>query len=93
MMRSFFKLLLTMAAQYVMVSTLISVRYAQLPDLSTFWHRIFQFFAEAVPMGMTPMTGNALLIKKVYTPKYIYPFSKPLSLLINFGMALFHCCW
>ena len=39
-------------------------------------------------MGMTSITGNASLIKKVYMPKYIYPFSKLFSSLINFGMAL-----
>jgi ABC-2 type transport system permease protein len=39
-------------------------------------------------MGMTSITGNASLIKKVYVPKYIYPISKVASSMINFLLAL-----
>jgi len=46
------------------------------------------FFNEAVSMGMTSITGNASLIKKVYMPKYIYPVSRVLSSLVNFGFAI-----
>ena len=39
-------------------------------------------------MGMTSITGNASLIKKVYMPKYIYPVSRVISSLVNFLIAL-----
>ena len=39
-------------------------------------------------MGMTSITGNASLIKKVYVPKYIYPVSRVISSLVNFLIAL-----
>lgn len=48
----------------------------------------FSFFNEAVTMGMTSITGNAALIKKVYMPKYIYPVSRIFSSLVNFAFAL-----
>ena len=46
------------------------------------------FLSEAVSQGMTSIVANASLIKKVYVPKYIYPFSKTVSSLINFAIAL-----
>ena len=39
-------------------------------------------------MGMTSITGNASLIKKVYMPKYIYPVSRVISSLVNFAISL-----
>lgn len=39
-------------------------------------------------MCMTSITSNASLIKKVYIPKYIFPISKIISSLINFGLAI-----
>ena len=39
-------------------------------------------------MGMTSITGNAALIKKVYVPKYIFPVSRVLSSLINLGTSM-----
>ena len=39
-------------------------------------------------MGMTSIIGNAALIKKVYMPKYIYPLSRIITALVNFGVAL-----
>lgn len=47
----------------------------------------FNFFHEALSIGMASITGHAPLIKKVYMPKYIYPFSKLLSSLINFILS------
>lgn len=39
-------------------------------------------------MGITSITGNAALIKKVYMPKYIYPVSRVISSLVNLGFSL-----
>lgn len=85
---SFLNPLLTMAVQYVVFSTLFQSDTPNYPVYLLSGIVFFNFFSEAVSMGMTSITGNASLIKKVYMPKYIYPFSKLFSSLINFGMAL-----
>ena len=85
---SFLNPLLTMLVQYAVFSTLFR---SNIPNYSVYLITgivFFNFFSEAVTMGMTAITGNAALIKKVYMPKYIYPISKILSSLINFALAL-----
>lgn len=84
---SFLNPLLTMAVQYVVFSTLFKSGTPNYPVYLLSGIVFFNFFNEAISMGMTSITGNAALIKKVYMPKYIYPFSKLLSSLINFGLA------
>ncbi len=44
---------------------------------------IFNFFSEATNESMMSILSNAPLIKKIYVPKYIFPFSAILSSLIN----------
>lgn len=85
---SFLNPLLTMAVQYVVFSTLFRSDTPNYPVYLLSGIVFFNFFSEAVSMGMTSITGNASLIKKVYMPKYIYPFSRLFSSLINFGLAL-----
>ena len=77
-----------MAVQYVVFSTLFKSDTPNYPVYLLSGIVFFNFFSEAVSVGMTSITGNASLIKKVYMPKYIYPFSKLFSSLINFGLAL-----
>lgn len=48
----------------------------------------FNFFSEATNLAMSSIVGNFSLITKVYVPKYIFPLSKVLLSLINFGFAL-----
>ena len=85
---SFLNPLLTMAVQYIVFSTLFKSDTANYPVYLLTGIVFFNFFNEAVGMGMTSITGNASLIKKVYMPKYIYPFSRLFSSLINFVLAL-----
>ena len=85
---SFLNPLLTMAVQYIVFSTLFKSDTPNYPVYLLSGIVFFNFFSEAVSVGMTSITGNAGLIKKVYMPKYIYPFSKLFSSLINFGLAL-----
>jgi ABC-type polysaccharide/polyol phosphate export permease len=40
---------------------------------------IFTFFGEATSIGMQGILANGAMIKKVYLPKYIFPFSSVLS--------------
>ena len=85
---SFLNPLLTMSVQYIVFSTLFKSNIPNYPVYLLSGIVFFNFFSEAVSMGMTSITGNASLIKKVYMPKYIYPVSRILSSLVNFTLAL-----
>lgn len=88
MIWSFLNPLLTMSVQYVVFSTLFR---SSTPNYAVYLLTgivFFNFFNEAAAMGMTSITGNASLIKKVYMPKYIYPVARLISSLINFGLSL-----
>ena len=88
MVWSFLNPLLTMSVQYVVFSTLFRNDTPNYPVYLLIGIVFFNFFNEAVSTGMTAITGNASLIKKVYMPKYIYPVSKILSSMVNFLLAL-----
>ena len=85
---SFLNPLLTMAVQYIVFSTLFKSDIPNYPGYLLSGIVLFNFFNEAVSMGMTSITSNASLIKKVYMPKYIYPVSRVCSSLINFMLAI-----
>lgn len=85
---SFLNPLLTMGVQYVVFSTLFKSDIPNYPVYLLSGIVFFNFFSEAVGMGMTSITGNASLIKKVYMPKYIYPVSRILSSLVNLALAI-----
>ncbi len=80
--------LLTMCIQYVVFSTLFKTDIPNYPVYLLTGVVFFGFFNEALSLGMTSITGNAALIKKVYMPKYIYPVSRIFSSLVNFALAL-----
>lgn len=85
---SFLNPLLTMSVQYIVFSTLFKSDIPNYPVYLLSGIVFFNFFSEAVSMGMTSITGNASLIKKVYMPKYVYPVSRVLSSLVNFALAI-----
>ena len=85
---SFLNPLLTMMVQYIVFSTLFQPNIENFPVYLLTGIVFFNFFNEAVTMGMTSITSNAALIKKVYVPKYIYPISRIVSSLINMLLAL-----
>lgn len=85
---SFLNPLLTMSVQYFVFSNLFKSSIPNYPVYLLTGIVFMNFFNEAVAMGMTSITGNSSLIKKVYMPKYIYPISKTLSSLVNFGFAI-----
>lgn len=45
---------------------------------------VFNFLSESTNLAMNSVLGAAPLIKKVYVPKYIFPFEKVLFSFINF---------
>ena len=80
--------LLSMSVQYIVFSTLFRSDVPNYPVYLLTGIVFFNFFTEALTMGMTAITSNASLIKKVYMPKYIYPVTRVMSSLVNFGCAL-----
>ena len=85
---SFVNPLMMMLVQYAVFSTLFKSDTANYPVYLISGTILFSFFNEAAGFGLGSITGNASLIKKVYIPKYIYPLSKLISSLINFGIQL-----
>lgn len=85
---SFLNPLLTMAVQYLVFSTLFKSSVENFVVYLLSGIVLFNFFTEAVNMGLTSITDNANLINKVYMPKVIYPFSRALSAMVNLVIAL-----
>lgn len=49
---------------------------------------LYEFFTQSTKRAMKSIRGNASIIKKVYVPKYIYPFSVVLSTFVTFLISL-----
>ena len=49
---------------------------------------LFNYFSEASNLAMSSVVANFSLINKVYLPKYIFPFSKCVFVMINFVLSL-----
>lgn len=80
--------LLTMAVQYVVFSTIFKSDIDNFPVYLLCGIVFFNFFNEAVSMGMMSITSNASLIKKVYIPKYVFPVSRILSSMVNLLLSM-----
>ena len=85
---SFLNPLLTMCVQYFVFSTIFK---SDIPNYIVYLLIgivVFNFFSESCGMSLTSIVGNASLITKVYVPKYIYPVTRVISSMINFGISL-----
>ena len=49
---------------------------------------LFDFYSGSTKKAMRSIRGNASIIKKVYVPKYSYPFSNIVSTFITFAISL-----
>ena len=49
---------------------------------------LFDFYSGSTKKSMRSIRSNASIIKKVYVPKYAYPFSNILSTFITFSISL-----
>jgi len=49
---------------------------------------LFGFFTESTTMSMNAILSNASLIRKIYVPKYIFPFSRVLSCFVTMSFSL-----
>lgn len=85
---SFLNPLLMMIVQYFVFSTIFRADIPNYPVYLLMGIVCFNFFSEACGMSLTSILGNAGLITKVYMPKYIYPLTRVMSSVINFGISL-----
>lgn len=49
---------------------------------------LYTFFTQSTKRAMRSIRSNSSMIKKVYVPKYIYPFSQVLSTFLTFLISL-----
>ena len=77
-----------MGVQYIVFSTIFKSGIENFPVYLLSGVVFFNFFTEAVGLGLTSIVGNAALITKVYVPKYIYPVTRVLSSTINLVISL-----
>ena len=80
--------LLMMAILTVVFSRMFRFEIANYPVYLLAGQLIYTFFVEATTVSMQSVLSGASLIKKVYLPKLIFPLSKTLSGLVNFGFSL-----
>lgn len=81
--------LLMMGVQYLIFSTLFGNDSIKCyPVYLLIGVVVFSFASESCMLGLTAITDNSMLVKKVYVPKYIYPLSRVISSFINFSLSL-----
>lgn len=80
--------LLTMLVMYIVFSKLFVSNIPNFPAYLLTGIICWNYFSESTSMCLTSITGNASLITKVYVPKYMYPCSRLVSSLVNFGLSL-----
>ena len=85
---SFISPLMMMTTQYIVFSTIFTNDIKCYPVYLLSGYTIFNFFSEAVNLGIESIVGNASLITKVYVPKYIYPFTRVCSSAINMFISM-----
>lgn len=80
--------LLMMVVITVVFSTLFKQNIENFPIYYLAGTLIFSFNSETTSNAMYSIIGNSSLMKKVYIPKYLFPFSKTVSGLVNIGFSL-----
>lgn len=80
--------LLMMAVQYFVFSTIFKANIPNYGMYLLIGIVTFNFFTEATTTASNSIVANASLIKKVYVPKYIYPFTSVLFTCVNFFISL-----
>lgn len=80
--------LLTTAVLTVVFSNLMDKGGKTFPVYILTGRLLYTFFANATKAAMKSIRSNSAMIKKVYVPKYIYPFSSILSNFVIFLISL-----
>ena len=89
---SFFNPLLTMCVQYLVFASLFKSNVDNYAVYLMSGGILFNFFSEAVSLGLMSIIWNSSLITKVYVPKYIYPVSRVLSSAVNVIISMIPLC-
>jgi ABC-2 type transport system permease protein len=71
----------------VVFSTLFKASIENFPVYMLSANILFGFNSESTSQSLYSITGNAGLLSKVYIPKYLFPLSKVISGLVNFGFS------
>lgn len=80
--------LMMLAVQYAVFSNIFRFKVENYTVYLLIGQVFFTLFSESTSMALMSIESNAALIKKVYIPKYIYPFSRVISTFINFLFSL-----
>lgn len=91
MLWTFLQPLLTMIVLSVVFSNLFGKDSAEVVNYPVYLlsgRLLYEFFTQSTKRAMKSIRGNASIIKKVYVPKYIYPFSVVLSTFVTFLISL-----
>ncbi len=80
--------LIFMFATTLIFSTMFRNQIENFPLYFLSGQIIYTFFAESTSLAQTGIISNGGLIKKVYTPKYIFPISKICFSFINTSLSL-----
>lgn len=80
--------LLFMAITTIIFSTMFKNQIKDFPIYFLIGQVVYAFFAEATGLAQTGLIENGTLIKKVYTPKFIFPLSKIFFSLVNMSFSL-----
>lgn len=80
--------LATMMIMTIVFSTIFRFDIENFPVYLLSGQVIFILFSESTNMCMNSILASSALIKKVSVPKYIFPLSKAISSLVNFGFSL-----
>ena len=80
--------LLMMIVITIVFSTLFRQNIPNFPIYYLSGSLLFSFNSESTTTALNSIISNASLIKKVYIPKYLFPFSNVLSGLVNLGFSL-----
>lgn len=80
--------LLMMTVITIVFSTLFKSNIPNFPIYYLSGSLLFSFNSESTTTALNSIISNASLIKKVYIPKYLFPFSNILSGLVNLGFSL-----
>lgn len=80
--------LMMMVVITIVFSTLFKQNIPNFPIYYLAGSLLFSFNSESTTTALNSIISNASLIKKVYIPKYLFPFSNILSGLVNLGFSL-----
>lgn len=80
--------LLMMTVITIVFSTLFKQNIPNFPIYYLSGSLLFSFNSESTTTALNSIITNSSLIKKVYIPKYLFPFSNILSGLVNLGFSL-----